>query len=86
MLVKHCDICNCSEDVSVISYCYDRQMDAAGSMEDVCETYDLCKCCELRILKSSLNVYIKNNQKERFKLNNIIIRKVKDAQRDMKKK
>jgi len=36
-----CDICG-REKATTIWFTIDRQMDAAGSMDDVCESLDLC--------------------------------------------
>jgi hypothetical protein len=46
-----CDVCGSRDNVNRRSYCYDRKLDAAGSMSDVSETYDLCESCELRALR-----------------------------------
>lgn len=37
-----CDICGAKTTTSPIFACTDRRMDAAGSNEDVGETFDLC--------------------------------------------
>jgi hypothetical protein len=52
-----CDMCGSKDNVKRRSYYYDRKMDAAGSMENVCETYDLCEHCELLVYKETYNKF-----------------------------
>jgi len=52
MQITICDICGTRKDVQKVWFPYDRKMDAAGSMENVGETFDLCCKCYLKVLKS----------------------------------
>jgi hypothetical protein len=40
--------------VTITSITYDRKLDAAGSMDDEYETYDLCYICYNRVLKQTI--------------------------------
>ena len=56
MDIKICDICKDRKRDSVrYSYAYDRRMDAAGSMSDEWETYDICAQCLATILIRTLD-------------------------------
>jgi len=56
MDIKICDICkDRTKEATRYSYAYDRKMDAAGSMSDEWETYDLCAQCLATILIRTLD-------------------------------
>lgn len=53
-IVYTCDLCASPDDVGDkrrISVFVDRAMDAAGSMEDEYDSFDLCHACAVRVLK-----------------------------------
>ncbi len=58
-----CDICNDPiKHASSRSFFVTRKSDAAGSMEDVCETIDLCLECELRLYKIAISSVNENSK------------------------
>ena len=71
MQIKICDICGERTD-NTVSYVYDRRMDAAGSMEDVCFTRDLCFRCELKMIKIAINKYLGSSKTARYEFNKIL--------------
>lgn len=73
-MIRICDICDSKNRVNSVYLPYDRKTDAAGSMEDIGESYDLCERCELRILKS---VFHKRYKNEVFNINVDIIDNIK---------
>lgn len=46
-----CDVCGELTRLDFIAACTDRQMDGAGSMENVVESIDLCGTCAVLALK-----------------------------------
>lgn len=45
--IRICDVCKSQDDVSNCAYWVDRRMDAAGSMEDDYDSFDLCLKCQM---------------------------------------
>ena len=63
-----CDLCP-AKDVErclTLSAVVDRQMDAAGSMDDVCDRLDLCPQCANRVLQHMLKKMDKGQAKDFF--------------------
>ena len=82
MQIKICDICLSRERESVRkSYAYDRKMDAAGSMDDLWETYDLCMECECKVV---VNVLTKESP-DLFDRNKLLISEIKELQKKSRK-
>jgi len=52
--IEICDICGERKDVKRQYFCYDRQTDGAGSMEDVGDTFDLCPKHQVSVLEATL--------------------------------
>ena len=80
MQITICDICETRDDVNRVSFCYDRKTDAAGSMEDVCEVFDLCNKCELSVLRRAIALYKKSKKIDGYEFNKEIIKIVKEKQ------
>lgn len=57
MLVKHCDLCGSTKDAKTVWFTLGREMDGAGSMDDVMQGFDLCGPCGIasfqQVLKST---------------------------------
>jgi hypothetical protein len=45
--IKICDVCKSQDEVTNCAYWVDRRMDAAGSMDDEYDSFDLCIQCRL---------------------------------------
>jgi hypothetical protein len=54
--IEICDVCGTADGVQRRSYWVDRRMDAAGSMSDEHDVYDLCEKCELAVYKEIATV------------------------------
>lgn len=68
-----CDICNTRENVEKITLAYDRCMDAAGSMDDVCECFDLCQKHWMMVYRNAAKKLFNNRE---FELNTQVIKEV----------
>jgi len=82
-LVKVCDICGSSKDVSTRRYAFDDQVDLAGGRsEDICETYDLCVICEVNMFVSLLKEIMKTQTKrEQYQIGQKFIDYIKNKQK-----
>jgi len=77
MDIKICDICkDRTKEAARFSFTYDRKVDAAGSMSDEWETYDVCAQCLATILMRTLKMVVP----ELFKRNQLIISVLKKWQ------
>jgi len=76
MEIIACDICKSIDKVNRKSYSVDRKMDAAGSMDTVSETFDLCTSCEYEILKR-LSLKFKKMLGE-YEVNTMIVSIIKE--------
>lgn len=54
MLKRHCDVCG-HDEADPLSIVYDREVDAAGSMDDVSLDLDVCPDCHITILKRAIH-------------------------------
>lgn len=53
--IKICDVCGTRQDVQTKHYWVNRKMDAAGSMDDEYESFDLCAKHRELVIESALN-------------------------------
>ena len=78
--IKVCDVCNSDEHVKTSFYATDRVSDAAGSMEDVGKTHDLCSRCELSILRllvKQISLRMLDPEPNLYKINEWIVSEIK---------
>lgn len=61
-LIRECDRCKSTKDVERKEFYIDRKMDAAGSMEDETEGYDLCKNCIILLYEKTVLEMAKRQQ------------------------
>lgn len=54
MTITICDICKSQDNVSRHRWTIDRRLDAAGSMEDISEGFDLCSECMRSVLAATI--------------------------------
>lgn len=79
--INICDICHTSKDVTLVYFCNDRKMDAAGSMDDEGETFDLCpnhraEVCEATLVRLMEKYKIHKHEKNQLSID-IIKRRMK---------
>jgi len=60
--IEICDICGSRDGVKRQWFCDGRESDAAGSMEDVGETFDLCSEHQCQVLEATI-LYLKDKYK-----------------------
>ena len=72
-----CDICQSSEAVARLYFCYDRQSNGAPSSEDVGETFDLCLHHRVEVLEAAMNKLMKQYNIHKYEKNKISIDLIK---------
>jgi len=77
MRITVCDVCQTKEGVEKVWLPYDRKMDAAGSMEDVGETFDLCCKCYLRVLRFRVLQEARTGRIDKWAFNKKLIEDIK---------
>jgi len=86
MQITVCDVCGTQKDVQRVSFSYDRRADAAGSVEDVYETFDLCCKCYLKALKAAVKEEIRRKHLNEYLFNKNLIEIIRIRQETSAKK
>jgi len=86
MQITVCDICGTQKNVQQVSLTYDRRTDAAGSSEDVYETFDLCCKCYLKALKTAIKEEIRRKNLNEHLFNKNLIEIIRIRQETTAKK
>ena len=82
MQVYICDVCG-SRECKSYSFAVDRKLDAAGSSDDVCHTFELCDKHYADVLKEAIYQVYPDPDGEHV-INRIIVEKIKKKQRAKK--
>lgn len=62
--IEICDVCGSSNAVNHMFFCTGRSLDAAGSIDDDGDGFDLCNSCELKVLKRSARRFFRSSHIE----------------------